>query len=231
MASSDPRRVDRRAFLALVSSGLVAGVLAAADPAGAAAATTPERVPTRVVWQLATDWHPPRGPHGKTRLVSRASRRAATFRVARTEADALDMNLHPCSFAPAVPRTVCATTFDGWWAAHARPWRNPWSGVTVELLDVRRVGPGVTLADACVPPAAEVAGDDRLAASAAGALPRTGTRAGAPALAGAGLVLAGAALAWWAGGRDRVPASAPVPGPARQGDGGGRGAPAGGPDQ
>ena len=97
--------------------------------AGACATTT--------VWMLDRDWGYPRGPHAKTRLVSRASRAAAANRIARTEADTLDMNLHLCSWAPAVAVQLSATRVDATFESYATNWANPWSGTTVSLVDMR----------------------------------------------------------------------------------------------
>jgi len=121
-------------------------VLIGSGAAGAAAAVavvgaTPVAAATTVtVWRLDPDWGYPRGPHGKTRLRSRASRNAAAHRYARTEADALAMNLHRCSFAPAVPVEVDGAAFAELWNSLAAPWTNPWNGEVVEILDDRHVG-------------------------------------------------------------------------------------------
>ena len=120
-------------------------VLIGSGAAGAAAAVavvgaTPVAAATTVtVWRLDPDWGYPRGPHGKTRLRSRASRNAAAHRYARTEADALAMNLHRCSFAPAVPVEVGGAAFAELWDSLAAPWTNPWNGEHVEILDDRHV--------------------------------------------------------------------------------------------
>jgi hypothetical protein len=92
------------------------------------------------VWQLASDWDEPRGPNGKTSLISRASRRAAQNRYTLTESNALDMNLHPGSWAPAVPIEVCAEAFTSLWGELSYQWHNPWLAKAVPLLDVRTVG-------------------------------------------------------------------------------------------
>jgi hypothetical protein len=101
--------------------------------AGRAGASTA----TMTVWTLSPDWGTPRGPHGKMRLHSNASRRAAANRYALTRADAEAMNLHKCSFAPAVPVTVDAAAFMALWNALAAPWTSPWSGTTTQLIDLR----------------------------------------------------------------------------------------------
>jgi hypothetical protein len=95
--------------------------------------------PTMEVFQLDPDWGTPRGPHGKLRLVSRASRRAATNRIALSSDDALAMNLHPCSFAPARALTVNTLAFTALWTDFSSVWHNPWANVDVRILDLRRV--------------------------------------------------------------------------------------------
>lgn len=92
---------------------------------------------TMTVWQLSADWDEPRGPNGKTRLISRASRRAARHRYALSAADAQDMNLHLGSFAPAVPRIVRRVEFMAVWNAVSYDWTNPWNSRVVRLLDSR----------------------------------------------------------------------------------------------
>ena len=49
------------------------------------------------------------------------------------------MNLHLCSFAPAVARTVCAAAFADLWQRRSYEWTNPWSGSVVRLLDRRHL--------------------------------------------------------------------------------------------
>lgn len=127
-----PDPPSRRAVIAGLSVAAVATVLT--GPAPLRFGTEPD---TLTVWKLAADWREPRGPHGKTALESRASRNAAANRYARTERDALDMNLHRCSWAPAVPVAVCRAAFERAWDDLARPWSNPWNGRTVVLLDRR----------------------------------------------------------------------------------------------
>jgi hypothetical protein len=92
------------------------------------------------VWHLASDWDVPRGPNGKTNLISRASRRAAQNRYTLTESDALDMNLHPGSWAPAVPIEVCGEAFTSLWGELSYQWHNPWLAKDVPILDIRTVG-------------------------------------------------------------------------------------------
>jgi len=132
------------------------------------------------VWKLDPDWGTPRGPHGKTELHSRASRAAARHRYALTEGDAEAMNLHKCSFAPAVPLSVDGDAFTQLWEPLAYDWRNPWNGRTVRILDDRhaeRIPDGTaTLALALSPPDS----------SPVGAPPGTGTPTGAAAAAAAG---------------------------------------------
>ncbi len=96
---------------------------------------------------LDPDWGYPRGPHAKTHLVSRASRTAATNRIVRSEEDALDTNLHRCSWAPAVQVPACSTRLDAAFAAYARQWQNPWNGATVSLIDLRWLPPDTDLFD------------------------------------------------------------------------------------
>lgn len=208
--------LDRRRFLALAVSGAVAGALGAPSVAHALSGLPPASGgPTTTVWQLATEWTTPRGPHGKTRLVSRASRQAATHRVARSEADALAMNLHPCSWAPAVPVVVSVDPFDEWWDAHAEPWTNPWNGSTVEILDLRHVtatepatanpvgtgsdagsGSGSGTGSGAPPAPVTLVAIDGASAAGGATLPRTGADLGAVGLVGVVLAAAGAALAW-----------------------------------
>ena len=49
------------------------------------------------------------------------------------------MNLHLCSFAPAVARTVCAAAFADLWQRRSYEWTSPWSGSVVRLLDRRHL--------------------------------------------------------------------------------------------
>jgi hypothetical protein len=126
--------VGRRQFLGW---GLVGTVtLAAAGTGIAAAALTPA---TMEVFQLEPDWGTPRGPHGKLRLLSTASRRAAANRIALNTDDALAMNLHPCSFAPARAVTVSTAAFTALWTDFSYVWHNPWANTDVRILDLRRV--------------------------------------------------------------------------------------------
>ena len=141
--SGIPNATSRRTFLVL--SAATATTVALVDFAGvgsSAAATGPcasGDCSTTTLWMLDPDWGYPRGPHAKTRLVSRASRAAVANRMARTEADALSMNLHKCSFAPAVGVPVCTSRADRAFDSWARDWNNPWSGDTVSVLDLRHV--------------------------------------------------------------------------------------------
>ncbi len=130
-----PRTIARRHLLlgtgGVAALGLTLGATtdAGADADAAAGAMT--------VWRLDADWGAPRGPHGKTELHSRASRAAARHRYALTERDALAMNLHKCSFAPAVPLSVDRVAFTHLWEPLAYEWRNPWNGRTVRIFDDR----------------------------------------------------------------------------------------------
>lgn len=132
---------------ALTSAAVVhqsAGVAGAADT-------------TMTVWKLESDWGRPRGPHGKTRLRSKASRRAAAHRYALTRADAEAMNLHKCSFAPAVAVTVDAAAFTTLWDSLSYEWTSNWSGRRVRLLDTRhvdRLRGGTTLLGRALSPSA-----------------------------------------------------------------------------
>ncbi len=136
-----PRIPSRRHFLATGATTVAALALSnpLAVPAGAATSSGCHAgsCATGTGWMLATDWTEPRGPHGKTRLESRASRTAAANRLARSEAEALDMNLHLCSWAPAVEVPVCAPQLDAAFAAYGRTWQNPWNGSQVSLVDRR----------------------------------------------------------------------------------------------
>lgn len=130
-----PRTIARRHLLlgtgGVAALGLTLGATtdAGADADAAAGAMT--------VWRLDADWGAPRGPHGKTELHSRASRAAARHRYALTDRDALAMNLHKCSFAPAVPLSVDRVAFTHLWEPLAYEWRNPWNGRTVRIFDDR----------------------------------------------------------------------------------------------
>jgi hypothetical protein len=135
------RRPGRRRFLAAGAASIV--TLAVVDrlslTAHAASVCSAGTCSTTTVWMLAADWGYPKGPHGKTRLVSRASRLGAANRVARTEQEALDMNLHKCSFAPAIEVEVCEARADAAFATWATDWNNPWNRATVSVLDLRRL--------------------------------------------------------------------------------------------
>lgn len=151
------------------------------------------------MWQLDPDWGYPRGPHAKTRLVSNASRRAAQNRIALSEEDALEMNLHLCSFAPAVAHTVCAATFADLWQRHSYGWTNPSSGTVVQVLDRRHLSAvdAARIDGACGSIAGEAVGlpagagagrapDDPLVV-----LPRTGGVRGELAVAGVAALIGG----------------------------------------
>lgn len=130
--------VGRRQMLCTVGAAIVVGGTGVVWVDDAAAAESTRR--TRTVWRLDPDWGYPRGPHGKTRLNSRASRSAAQHRYALTRQDAERMNLHLCSFAPAIPVVVDADAFDELWTGLSHQWTSPRSGITVRLLDDRQVG-------------------------------------------------------------------------------------------
>ena len=55
------------------------------------------------------------------------------------------MNLHQCSFAPAIAVDVCAARADDAFATGAADWNNPWNGATVSVLDLRRLPAGSDL--------------------------------------------------------------------------------------
>lgn len=142
--------LSRRKFLArtAVAGGTVAATAILADPVHAqegnpqlpSCETSCELDDLMVVWHLQTDWGFPRGPHGKTKLKSKASKIAAKHRWALTEQDALDMNLHLCSWAPAVPVLVNKCAFMSIWdhdGAGSYTWANPWNGADVNLFDTR----------------------------------------------------------------------------------------------
>ena len=191
--------VGRRRFLGWGLAGSATFMAAGLPtPAGAADCDTME------IYMLESDWGYPRGPGSKVRLVSQASRNAAMHRVARSRADAEAMNLHLCSHAPAVARTVRRAEFEAFWAASSYVWTSPWSGLDVRILDLRHVyalpdGPARwdQVNRPCDPtPRSGALGSRAVAAPGAaprGTLPRTGAD-GRIARAGAVLVGTGAAL-------------------------------------
>ncbi len=234
MSTRTRRGPDRRQFLVAGAASIAA--IASVDffSASAHAATTcgAGSCTTTTVWMLDPDWGYARGPHGKTRLVSAASRRAAANRVARTEAEALDMNLHQCSFAPAVAVDVCAARADDAFAAGAADWNNPWNGATVSVLDLRRLPAGSDLfgcpaatpaiADPSSPSSGptggsgtgpqelapqELGAEARAASASPGQLAFTGSSDRGLLLAGAGAVVVGTVLRL-VGRRDRAEADA-----------------------
>lgn len=138
------KQLARRSFLA----GIGAVGAAVAIPTAAANAfqgdgsghTCTDKCETMTVWRLDADWGYARGPHGKTKLESKASLNAAKNRWALTEQDALDMNLHKCSWAPAVPVEVNTCAFMEVWehnGAGAYDWQNPWNGTLPRIFDER----------------------------------------------------------------------------------------------
>lgn len=193
MDTSQPQLITRRRLIQ-VGIGSIGAMAMHSNPAMADSCVT---CPRMTVWHLETNWAQPRGPNGKTRLVSRASRRAAQHRYALTNQDALDMNLHLCSWAPASATEVCRETFMGLWNELAYEWNSPWLGRSVRLFDIRhvtRVTDGEErLAHAllqgdlssyhCTPSAA--------AGGAVASLPLTGLSVVGASAAGAGLVLTG----------------------------------------
>ncbi len=137
--SDQHRAPTRRRMVQTIGALAVIGATGSM-PSHASAAESNDACPAggrMTVWRLASEWEEPRGPHGKTRLESRASRNAATHRWALTEQDALDMNLHLCSWAPAVSVEVNNTAFIQVWNELAYDWENPWNGKTVRILDDR----------------------------------------------------------------------------------------------
>ncbi len=177
----------------------MAGLAVVGLNSGRAQAATCGPCPRMTVWHLETDWAQARGPHDKTRLVSRASRRAAQHRYALTEADALDMNLHLCSWAPAAMTEVCSEAFMSLWDEASYVWHNPWLDKSVHIFDIRSVAAlpdgEARLVHALSPddmgsecPADP---DDVGADGVVSSLPFTGVSALAPALVGAGLIVGG----------------------------------------
>lgn len=128
------RQVGRRHFLCWSLTTTAVAMVAHSPVAGAATDCA-----TTEVFMLDADWGYPRGPHAKTRLVSRASREAAANRVALTEADADAMNLHLCSFAPPRAVTVRRSELLTLWATFSYTWHNPWADRDVTILDLRHV--------------------------------------------------------------------------------------------
>jgi len=98
------------------------------------------RCDTMVVYRLQSSWDLPRGPHGKTTLSSNASKTAAKHRWALTQNDALNMNLHKCSWAPAEAVVVAKEPFMQIWSsdhAGSYTWKNPWNGSAPRIYDSR----------------------------------------------------------------------------------------------
>lgn len=162
---------NRRTFLsgaiALAGAGTI-GVLAA-DPAAAQI----DCGDTITVYRLDTDWGYPRGPHGKTHLESNASKQAAAHRWALTAEDAENMNLHLCSYAPAIPVVVDREAFMAIWnhnGAGAYVWNNPWNGAGVEIFDTRclaHIDDGDLLWAKAMAPCGDEAGDSWTSTTAA----------------------------------------------------------------
>jgi len=142
----DPSGLGRRSFLGgltatVATLATIATTMDAASAAPVSSCTTGCEIEDfMVVWRLDSNWGYPRGPHGKTKLNSNASRKAASYRWALTEQDAEDMNLHLCSYAPAVPVVVRRCTFMDIWdhnGAGSYEWKNPWKDITVRIFDTR----------------------------------------------------------------------------------------------
>jgi hypothetical protein len=220
----EPTRTrSRREFLVL-GGGTVAAVTLAdlGSMRGSGAATTGcsgVACTTTKVWMLDPDWGYARGPSGKTRLVSRASRLGAANRIARTQPEALDMNLHKCSYAPAISVDVCKVRADAAFATFATDWDNPWNGTTVSVLDLRRVPadhdpfacPASSPIACPTSPAATTAGSSspslgvKADGASSGPLAFTGSADRRLLFLGAGAVAAGTLLRAL-GGRPRTPA-------------------------
>jgi hypothetical protein len=206
--------ITRRRLLQSAFGGAGAAYLWSASPADAA---TCGPCPTMTVWHLETDWTPGRGPYGKTRLISRASRRAAQHRYAFSHPDALDMNLHLCSYAPASATEVCSDAFMSLWDQLAYNWDSPWLGRSVRVFDIRhviRIPDGeALLSHALLMPAQESCPTDSVTpdpppigvseaskplthgsvdTNSMSVLPFTGISAASLAVAGAGLLVMGA---------------------------------------
>jgi len=127
--------LGRREFL--VGSG-VAGVAILSGPGSVVAAVEKGNCEQLTVYKLSPDWGYPRGPNAKTKLRSRASITAAEHRYALTAADAEAMNLHLCSYAPAVPTEVCKAAFMTLWDGGGYEWLSPFKDKTVRIFDSRR---------------------------------------------------------------------------------------------
>lgn len=198
--------LSRRSLFKKAGAAAGVGVVALSMGTSYAAAANGE---TMTVWRLDPDWGYPRGPHGKTRLRSRASLNAAAHRYALTEQDALDMNLHLCSFAPAVPVEVCTAEFMYLWDELAYEWQNPWKDTQVAILDDRCVdhvpNGAEVLARALQGPSAPTAApgptptppaSTASASAPSPALAVTGSSTSTTALAGGAAIIAGAMLRW-----------------------------------
>ncbi len=118
---------------------MATGAIGSVAALGAMAADRVAAQASNVVWRLDADWGYPRGPHAKTRLRSAASRNAAAHRFALTESDALAMNLHKCSFAPAFSVEVDGEAVAEIWQALSYSWTNPTTGQVVQILDDRHL--------------------------------------------------------------------------------------------
>lgn len=136
-------RLARRTFL--IGAGAVGATVAipvatASAQDSGSGGTCADDCETMTVWRLDPDWGYARGPHNKTKLESNASRQAAKNRWALTKRDALDMNLHKCSWAPAVPVEVDKCAFMEIWdhnGAGSYEWKNPWNQASVQIFDER----------------------------------------------------------------------------------------------
>lgn len=143
------RNLDRRRFLGYSAGAATLAALAVPSVAEAQqeasgptqSGSGPDVVcDTMVVYRLQSSWDTPRGPHGKTELNSNASKTAAAHRWALTEKDALDMNLHKCSWAPAEAVVVAREPFMEIWSSNhagSYTWENPWNGSSPRIYDSR----------------------------------------------------------------------------------------------
>lgn len=170
MVDLNRRAISRRHAVAGLGAAVAVGAVGISTASRVGA--SPVSGATMTVWQLEPDWGYARGPHAKTRLVSRASRSAAAHRYALTQAQAELMNLHLCSSAPAVPLEVDAEAFAQLWDDLAYEWNNPWANVDVRVFDdrhaVRLVGGPQKLAMALAPSSGAVGTADPDAGSTPG---------------------------------------------------------------
>ena len=55
------------------------------------------------------------------------------------------MNLHMCSWAPAIAIPLCAARVDAAFSGYSSGWENPWNAQTVTLVDLRHLPPEMDL--------------------------------------------------------------------------------------